>query len=286
MNESKLTAPRRELVLGAVAYDPKVVTIWEGLRAHVNAHGVPFDFVLYSSYERQVEAHLRGDLDLAWSSALAWLATDRAARARGRRAEALAMRDTDHDQTSVVLVRADGPIHAAADLAGARIGVGAADSPEATLLPLASLAEAGIIGVEVRHDVHLGKHGEHVRGEREAVRALLEGKVDAACILDAHRVGFEREGLIEPQGPTAVRAVHETAPYDRGNFTVLDGAPPEVARVRSLLMAMSYEDAALRPLLDLLGLRRWLPGRTSGYAQLERAVDRYGTLDAWLARLR
>jgi hypothetical protein len=34
------------------------------------------------------------------------------------------------------------------------------------------------------------------------------------------------------------------------------------------------------------GLRQWLPGRTSGYALLERAVDRYGTIDPWLARLR
>jgi hypothetical protein len=29
----------------------------------------------------------------------------------------------------------------------------------------------------------------------------------------------------------------------------------------------------VRPLLDLEGLTRWLPGRTSGYAQLEAAVD-------------
>jgi hypothetical protein len=31
------------------------------------------------------------------------------------------------------------------------------------------------------------------------------------------------------------------------------------------------------------GLKVWQPGRTSGYALLERACDRFGTLDAWLA---
>ena len=41
----------------------------------------------------------------------------------------------------------------------------------------------------------------------------------------------------------------------------------------SLLLDMSYEDAEVRPLLDLEGLTRWLPGRTERYAALETAID-------------
>jgi len=263
----------RELVLGAVAYDPKVVSIWDGFRAYFQAHGLGFDFVLFSNYERQVAAHLRGELDVAWNSPLAWIATERAARAAGRRAEAIAMRDTDRDLTSVVLVRADGPIATAADLRGRRIGVGAADSPQATLIPLVALAEAGVEGEVVRHDLLLGKHGDHVGGERVAVKALLAGTVDAACVIDGNHVAFAREGLF---APGALRVVLQTAPYDHCNFTVLDGAPPELARFREFLLAMSYDDPAVRPLLDLEGLKVWHPGRTSGYALLERAVDRFG----------
>ena len=44
------------LTLGAVAYDPKVVTIWSGFRTWFDAHELPFDYVLFSHYERQVEA--------------------------------------------------------------------------------------------------------------------------------------------------------------------------------------------------------------------------------------
>jgi hypothetical protein len=44
----------------------------------------------------------------------------------------------------------------------------------------------------------------------------------------------------------------------------------------SLLMGMDYADPDVRPLLDLEGLKQWLPGRTSGYAQLEHAVDATG----------
>ena len=60
-------------------------------------------------------------------------------------------------------------------------------------------------------------------------------------------------------------------------MTALDVARrPEVARFGELLLAMSYDDPAVRPLLDLEGLKQWLPGRTTGYALLERAVDRFG----------
>ena len=45
----------RTLLMGAVAYDPKVVTIWDGFRRWFDDQGLPFDYVLYSNYERQVE---------------------------------------------------------------------------------------------------------------------------------------------------------------------------------------------------------------------------------------
>lgn len=273
---------RKDLILGAVAYDAKVVPIWEGFRAYFLAHELPFDFVLYSNYERQVEAHLRGDIDVAWNSPLAWIEADRAARKHGRRAHAVAMRDTDRDLTSVVLVRADGPIAQARDLDGKRIGVGAGDSPQATLIPLEALAALGVEGQPVRHDVLLGKHGDHVGGERDAVRAVLAGTVDAACVIDGNRLAFAREGLF---APSALRVVHQTAPYDHCNFTVLDEPGAAIARFCALLFAMSYADPALRPLLDLEGLKAWLPGRTSGYAALERAVDRSDYLRSWLARV-
>ena len=45
--------------LGAVAYNPKVVTIWEGMRRyfHEEAH-LPVEIVLFQSYEAQVMALL------------------------------------------------------------------------------------------------------------------------------------------------------------------------------------------------------------------------------------
>jgi ABC-type phosphate/phosphonate transport system substrate-binding protein len=279
---------RPDVTLGAVAYDAKVVTIWDGFQRFFAKHGLSFDYVLFTNYEAQVEAHLAGRFDVAWNSPLAWLEAERAAAAAGRRAEAIAMRDTDQDLTSVVLVRADAGIESAADLRGRTVAVGAADSPQATLIPLLHLAEEG--GLEPgrdfevqRHDLLVGKHGDHIGGERVAVQALLAGEADAACILDANHLAFSHEGTI-PSGRT--RVLTQTAPFDHCNFTVLDGAPEEpVARFRELLLAMRYDDPEVRPLLDLEGLKVWKEGRTSGYAQLERAIDRFETVDAWLAGL-
>lgn len=266
-----------ELILGAVAYDAKVVPIWDGFKAWFAKRDFAFDYILYTNYERQVEAHLRGDVHVAWNSPLAWIQAERLARKHGRKAEAIAMRDTDRDLTSVVVVKEDSPVKSLADLRGKRVGVGAADSPQATIIPLLSFADADVKVEVVRHDVLVGKHGDHIGGERDAVKALLAGTVDAACVIDGNRVAFAREGL----GGT--RVVHVTPKYDHCNMTVFDGAPASIGRFRELLLSMSYDDPEVRPLLDMEGLKVWEPGRTSGYALLESACDKLGTLDAWLA---
>ena len=68
-----------------------------------------------------------------------------------------------------------------------------------------------------------------------------------------------------------------------GNFTVLDNAPnTQVTRFRDLLLGMTYGDAEVRPLLDLEGLKQWMPSRVDGYRQLAAAVDRFGTIDAFV----
>ena len=272
------------LLMGAVAYDAKVVTIWEGFRDYFTARGLEFDYVLYSNYERQVESHLAGHIHVAWNSPLAWLQAKAGAEKLGRRAEAICMRDTDRDLTSVIIAREDSGITGLDGLRDRRIGLGAQDSPQANLIPLYHLTEAGMQGDSapetVEFDVLVGKHGDHIGGEREAAQALMRGDVDAACIIDGNYLAFTQEGTLPPG---TVRVLSRTAPYDHCNFTVLDDAPTEsIALFRELLLEMSYSDPLVRPLLDLEGLTQWLPGRTEGYAQLEGAVARFGTIAPFL----
>jgi ABC-type phosphate/phosphonate transport system substrate-binding protein len=275
---------QRALMLGAVAYDPKVVTIWDGFQRYFDRHGLAFDYVLYTNYERQVEALFSGHIDVAWNSPLAWLQSEHIAKANGRRAEAICMRDTDRDLTSIIIVRSDSGIRSVADLKERRVAVGAPDSPQATLIPLCFLANHGLEPHRdfsvVEFDLLGGKHGDHIGGEREAVRALMRGDCEAACLIDGNHLLFIQEGTI-PSGATQV--VAQTPLYDHCNFTVLAGESDSVAaHFRKLLIEMSYADAEVRRLLDLEGLKRWVPGRTAGYALLTEAVDRFGYLERFV----
>jgi phosphonate transport system substrate-binding protein len=263
------------LIMGAVAYAPKVVTIWEGFKAFFVKNGLPFDYVLYSNYERQVEAQFDGTLHLAWNSPLAWVRADRIARSRKLQVEAVAMRDTDCDLRSAIVVRFDSPVRTLADLRGKTVGMGALDSPQATLIPLDHLRSAGLVKPRdflLRHfDVLGGKHGDHIGGERDAAVALMAGEVDACCLIDGNHLAFGLDGTL-PSGST--RVIARTGAYDHCNFTTSPGAPADlIERFVSLLMAMRWDDPQVRPLLELEGLREWRGGRTSGYALLERAVD-------------
>jgi ABC-type phosphate/phosphonate transport system substrate-binding protein len=270
-------------LLGAVAYDPKVVTIWEGFRRWFRNHDFAFDYVLYSNYERQVDDLVDGRIDIAWNSPLAWVRTRRAAAARGLHATAPVMRDTDRDLTSIVLARRGTGITSTADLAGKVVATGAVDSPQATLLTLDRLRDDGLEpGTDFtvrRFDIGVGLHGDHVGGERDAARALVAGDVDAACILGANHLVFAREGTLPSD---ASDVIAETVPFDHCNMTAIadHGDPTVMRRFADLLLSMDYGDDEVRPLLDLEGLKQWLPGRLERYEPLERAVDRARFYDA------
>jgi phosphonate transport system substrate-binding protein len=282
-----------ELLLGAVAYDPKVVTIWDGFRVWLRGQGLPFDYVLYSNYERQVEELVAGRIQLAWNSPLAWVRASRLAQAAGVTLHPVTMRDTDCDLTSVIVVRSDSPAQTAGDLRGRVVATGAVDSPQATLLPLSLLRAAGLQpGRDVRvrrFDVGVGLHGDHIGGERDAARALAAGEADAACMIDSNLLLFARESVLAP-GTT--RIIAQTPPYDHCTMTAgpalsadkSDTADTsdisDISRFAELLLGMDYADANLRPLLDLEGLKEWRPPRLSGYDQLEHAVDLAGFYDA------
>jgi len=272
---------KEALIVGAVAYDPKVVSIWEGFKSWFTKRGLALDYVLYSNYERLVESLLAGSVHVAWNSPLAWVRARRLASSAGVEVRPLVMRDTDCDLHSVVVVRADDEIRRVEDLRGRRIGVGAPDSPQATLLPLATLRlhglEAGRDFTLRTFDVLGGKHGDHVGGERDAARALASGEVDAACLIEGNYKQFENENLFDPHGALVVA---QTELFDHCNFTITSTSPKElVGEFKELLLSMSYDDPEVRPLLDLEGLRAWVPGRTELYEPLEGAVDAAGFYD-------
>jgi len=79
----------------------------------------------------------------------------------------------------------------------------------------------------------------------------------------------------------ATRVLAQTPLFDHCMMTAGPSASPtELARFKDLLLSMSYADPVVRPLLDLEGLKAWVPGRTSGYGPLEAATDQLGFYDS------
>ena len=264
----------RPILVGAVVYDPKVTVIWDIIARFFKSQDCSIDCVYYTNYEMQVDALLAGHIDVAWNSPLAWVD---AQRRTGGACRALAMRDTDRDRVTHLLVRADGP-RAIEGLKDRAVAVGAVDSPQATLLPLHHLQSHGLVPDldfrVVRHDVLVGKHGDHVGGEREALADLIAGRVDAAAVLDMNWQLWSADGTADP---ARIRVLGTTAPFDHCNFTATSAFPAERARHwTQVLLSMDYANPAHREMMDLEGLKAWLPGRTSGYAALQAAVQEQG----------
>ena len=271
-----MSRPSGEHVLriGAVAYDPKVVTIWEGFLPYFAKRGAEIDYVLYSNYDAQVKANLSGEVDVAWNSPLAWVKSQILSKGT---CVAIAMRDSDRDLTTKIIVRANSQLSSLSDLKGKTVAVGASDSPQATLIPLNLMAEAGLNPFRdckvLYHNVMVGKHGDHIGGERDAARALASGAADAACVLDANYGVFINEGTLDP-GTT--RVLVTTPVFDHCNFTVRASLPADRWKAfADVLLGMSFQAPEVRAFMEMEGLKKWLPARTTGYTQLEKAVARF-----------
>lgn len=259
------------LHVGAVMYDPKVSVIWEIIRDFFDGQHTPIEVAFYNTYEAQVEALLDRTIDVAWNSPLAWVD---AQRRSGNGCRAIAMRDTDRDRVSYFVARRDGPLRTLADLRHRTIATGALDSPQATLIPLGHLRRHGLHpGNDVsvrRFDVLVGKHGDHVGGEHEAFRCLQSGEAEACAMLDLNWDAWIADGTIDP-GLFAI--VGETDRFDHCVFTVRQDIDADAERAwLDALFAMQYSNPAHREMMDLEGLKAWLPGRTSGFGPLTAAV--------------
>jgi phosphonate transport system substrate-binding protein len=184
----------------------------------------------------------------------------------GQQVWPLAMRDSDIDLHSVQVVPATSNVQSLGDLRGKTIDFGAIDSPQATLIPLDHLRHKG--GLVAGHDYQArrfdllgGKHGDHIGGVRDAASALVLGEIDATWMIAGNYRAFANEGTLPAR---ATRIVATTDAYDHCNMTVSPGVSQEDARrFDDLLLTMDWNDAQVRPLLELEGLRVSRPGRRS-----------------------
>ena len=276
--------------LGAVAYHPKVVTIWEGMRRyfHEEAH-LPVEIVLFQSYEAQVLALLAqpGDaapcIDIAWNTNLAYLQADEWS---GHACRAIAMRDTDLGWMTRIVAATGGPISTIADLQDRTLALGSRDSGHAAILPVHFLEQQGMREGRdyrtLRFNSDLGKHGDTGTSEVEVMRAILDGRAEAGAIGSPFWDTVRKEHLA-PEG--ALSEVWSSPTYNHCMFTARPNLDLERERgFAEALSAMSYDNPAHRPILDAEGLQRWLPPHVDGYAALRQAAAKQGFLKPMFAQ--
>ena len=272
-------ADNEELLVGAVAYSANVVPIWEGIREYFAESEAPMDFVLFSNYERQVDALLAGHIDIAWNTNVAWIRTLR--RTDGT-ARALATRDTDLVFKTLMVGRAGAGLDGLDSLRGRRVALGSRDSGQARILPLHFLRRAGITESDVElviFDSDVGKHGDTGRSDLDALRAVLDGDADVAAI------GVNTWDSLRAAGETTVAdlaVVWESEPYSHCNFSVLDTLDDERAKTWvDHLLAMDWEVPEHRRILELEGLTRWELPQLDGYRSLAEAMVDQHISDHW-----
>jgi len=268
--------------VGAVAYDPKVVTIWEGMRRYFHEEArLSVEIVLFQSYETQVMALLGqpGEvgprIDIAWNTNLAYLQADEWS---GHACRAIAMRDTDLGWMTKIVAVTGGPISTVADLKNRTLALGSRDSGHAAILPVYFLEQQGMReGSEyqtLRFDSDVGKHGDTGTSEVEVVRAVLDGRADAGAIGSPFWNTVRNERLV-PEG--SLGEIWSSPAYNHCMFTARpDFSPEQEHRFAEALSAMSYDNPLHRAILEAEGLQRWLAPHVDGYGALRQAAGQQG----------
>lgn len=256
-----------KLILGSVCYAESISSIWKGMMRHFARQGLDVDFVLYTNYERLVDALFKKDIDIAWNGPLAHARTVRLAQDRGLTVAPLGMRDVDRDFRTYVIVPEKGDIHSVSDLSGRRIAAGTVDSPQAYVMPLASIGRQGVpldSLTLLRYDRDIGKHGDTAYGEDAVLDSLLTGRAEAGFVSS---LMWER--AVSKGGPAAagLRALpaHSIPPYDHCQFDALHLPHRTQLKFQRALLAQRsdgsshWEDVGTMKLEGIA--KEWLPAR-------------------------
>ncbi|WP_288624518.1 PhnD/SsuA/transferrin family substrate-binding protein [uncultured Brachyspira sp.] len=258
----------KTILLGAVAYDPKVVGIWDIIRDYSNEYGCKLDYVLFSNYERQVDSLLKGHIDIAWNTNVAWIRT---LYATNNKAKAIAMRDTDLHWSTKFVVKKDSKIKNLEDLKGKKLGVGSADSSQANIMAIYYLNKNGLKIKEsdinnseidnesvniIRYNSDLGKHGDTGRSEWDVLEGLKNGSLDAGTIGSNTWIRILEEGLY-PDGDLI--SFYTSPDFCHCNFTVMPNIDSEISdNFVKMLMSQKKENPIIKKMMAMEGLNEWI----------------------------
>jgi phosphonate transport system substrate-binding protein len=257
--------------IGAVAYSPAAVTIFEDIRRYFDRKGLPVDYVLYSNYDSLVEALQKGQVDIAWNTPLAHAQYHRKA---GNASQALVMRDVDCNVRSMLVVRSDAIIRTLDDLKGKTMVLGSSQAAEASVLPVYFLNREGLNlnRVKVQSlDGQVDLRGNPCSSEVHVLKALQENRGQAGVI--GERL-WKHLSQHQPDQVSGLRALWVSPPFSHCVFTASKDFDKELAgRFTKLMLAMDANDPLTAEAMRLEGTRKWVAGSQEGFQELLKALD-------------
>ena len=222
-----------------------------------------------------MEALLQGHIDIAWNSPLAWVD---AQRRSGGTCRAIAMRDTDRDRVSHVVVRGDSGIAIPRRTCrGRTVAVGAQGLAPGDADPArhCSSARASSRG-------RTSRSGASTSWSASTATTSAASSTPSGASPPARPTPAACSTSTGTRGrPTArstrrrYRILATTDRFDHCVFTVRDDFDAATEkRWLDALFAMTYDNPMHREMMDLEGLKAWKPGRTTGFGPLGEAVER------------
>jgi phosphonate transport system substrate-binding protein len=257
--------------IGAVAYSPAAVTIFEDIRRYFDRKGMPVDYVLYSNYDSLVEALKKGQVDIAWNTPMAHAQYHREA---GNASQALVMRDVDCNVRSMLIVRADAQIRTLDDLKGKTLVLGSSQAAEASVLPIYFLNREGLNlnRVKVQSlDGQVDLRGNPCSSEVHVLKALQENRGQAGII--GERM-WKHLSQHQPDQVSGLKALWVSPAFSHCVFTASKDFDKELAgRFTKLMLAMDANDPLTAEAMRLEGTRKWVAGSQEGFQELLKALD-------------
>jgi phosphonate transport system substrate-binding protein len=271
-------APQRVLRIGAVAYSPSAVTVFENLRHYFAKTDLPVDYVLYSNYDSLVDALRKGHVDIAWNTPLAHARYHLLCNGQS---QTLAMRDVDCNFRCKLLVRKEAGIDAPKGLQGKTLALGSREAAEATVLPLHYLKGEGVQLDKfkfLRLDEELDLRGNPCSSPLHVLKALHAGRADAGIV--GERLW---DDLVARKAPEAagLQAVWTSPPFSHCVFTAAkDFDKTLAARFTRLMLAMDGKDERTAEILRLEAASKWVAGSPDGFETLIEALRAEGFKEA------
>lgn len=282
----------KNILVGAVAYAPQIVPIWDTIREYANNYfsDIRLDYVLFSNYEAQVRYLVDKKIDIAWNTNVAYVRSLFAAK---QEAEAILMRDTDIGFKSV-FVSKKGSIENVQSLIGKSFGLGSLDSAQAAIMPLFYLQQHSLkltettLGAKnaqdsiniIRFNSDVGKHGDTGRSEFDVLDKIRSGELDAGAIGSTTWARIMQEGSY-PE----VASFYMSPDYCHCNFTALKSFDSALKEAFVQMMRSQNHlknDPKIAHMMSLEGLNQWVlcdESALKGYEEIHQAMKEQNLME-------